>query len=158
MPTRHSSTCWYGRNRRRFGGLENVPPTPHNGTSLSRLCRTFHVDPARISTFETRRAEIWRVNRRLVFGCMAAIALMTIVASMLNMPVQLSWTAAMLTAGLVTVTIIRIVRALNGLYRCPNCGVLPYQTLNEYKCGGLGPTRANFMSPRACPHCGTRIR
>jgi len=44
------------------------------------------------------------------------------------------------------------------LYRCPNCGVLPYRTLNEYKCGGLGPTRSNFMSPRACPHCGTRIR
>ena len=116
------------------------------------------MDPARLSAFETRRTEIWRVNRRLVFGCVAAIALMTIVASMLNMPVQLSWTAAMLTAGLVAVTIIRIVRALNGLYRCPNCGVLPYQTLNEYKCGGLGPTRANFMSPRACPHCGTRIR
>ena len=116
------------------------------------------MNPARIATFETRRTEIWRVNRRLVFGCVAAIALMTIVASMLNMPVQLSWTAAMLTAGLVTVTIVRIVRALNGLYRCPNCGVLPYQTLNEYKCGGLGPNRSNFMSPRACPHCGTRIR
>ena len=116
------------------------------------------MNPARIATFETRRTEIWRVNRRLVFGCVAAIALMTIVASMLNMPVQLSWTAAMLTAGLVTVTIVRIVRALNGLYRCPNCGVLPYQTLNEYKCGGLGPNRSNFMSPRTCPHCGTRIR
>ena len=116
------------------------------------------MNPARISTFETRRTEIWRVNRRLVFGCVAAIALMTIVASMLNMPAQLSWAAATLTAGLVTVTIVRIVRGLNGLYRCPNCGVLPYQTLNEYKCGGLGPTRSNFMSPRACPHCGTRIR
>ena len=116
------------------------------------------MNPARISTFETRRTEIWRVNRRLVFGCVAAIVFMTFVASSLNMPVQLSWMAAMLTAGLVTVTIVRIVRALNGLYRCPNCGVLPYQTLNEYKCGGLGPTRSNFMSPRACPHCGTRIR
>ena len=116
------------------------------------------MDPARISNFETRRTEIWRVNRRLIFGCVAAIALMTIVASMMNMPVQLSWAAAMLSAGLVTVTIVRIVRALNGLYRCPNCGVLPYQTLNEYKCGGLGPSRSNFMSPHACPHCGTRIR
>ena len=116
------------------------------------------MDPARVSTFEFRRTEIWRVNRPLVFGCVAAIALLAIVVGILNMPVQLSWTAAMLTAGLVGVTIIRIVRALNGLYRCPNCGVLPYQTLNEYKCGGLGPTRANFMSPRACPHCGTRIR
>ncbi|MBI3527868.1 MAG: hypothetical protein HY067_07855 [Betaproteobacteria bacterium] len=116
------------------------------------------MDQARLSSFEQRRTEIWRVNRRMVFGCFAAIALLAIVVSVLNMPVQLSWTAAMVTAGLVAVTIIRVVRALNALYRCPNCGVLPYQTLNEYKCGGLGPTRANFMSPRACPHCGTRIR
>ena len=94
----------------------------------------------------------------MVFGCVAALALMTFVVSILNMPVQLFWMAAMVTAGLVAVTIARVVRALNTLYRCPKCGVLPYQTLNEYKCGGLGPTRANFMSPRACPHCGTRIR
>ena len=52
----------------------------------------------------------------------------------------------------------RVVRALNVLYRCPKCGVLPYQTLNEYKCGGLGPSRANFMSPTHCPKCGTRVR
>jgi hypothetical protein len=108
--------------------------------------------------FEQRRIEIWRANRRMVFGCLAAIALLAIGVSMLNMPVQLYWAAAMVTAGLVAVTITRIVAALNVLYRCPKCGVLPYQTLNEYKCGGLGPTRANFMSPRACPHCGTRIR
>ena len=44
-------------------------------------------------------------------------------------------------------TVTRIVRALNALYRCPNCGVLPCQTLNEYKCGGLGPSRSDFMSP-----------
>ncbi len=83
---------------------------------------------------------------------------MAMVAGILNMPAQLSWTAAVLTAGLVAITVARIVRALHVLYRCPNCGVLPYQTLNEYKCGGLGPSRSNFMSPRACPHCGTRIR
>ena len=138
--------------------LENDPPTPHNGTFASRLSGIFHVDQARVSSFEHRRMEIWRVNRRLLFGCAAAIALMAIVVSVLNMPVQLSWTVGMVTAGLVAVTIARVVRALNVLYRCPKCGVLPYQTLNEYKCGGLGPTRANFMSPRACPHCGTRIR
>ena len=116
------------------------------------------MDQAPVVNFELRRIEIWRANRRMVFGCLAAIALLAIVVSMLNMPVQLFWAAAMVTAALVAVTITRVARALNGLYRCPQCGVLPYQTLNEYKCGGLGPTRANFMSPRACPHCGTRIR
>lgn len=116
------------------------------------------MDQAQVLSFEHRRTEIWRLNRRMVFGCFAAIALLAIVVSVLNMPVQLSWMAAMVTAGLVAVTITRIVRALNVLYRCPNCGVLPYRALNEYKCGGLGPTRANFMSPRACPHCGMRIR
>ena len=124
----------------------------------SRICGIQRVEPARISNFETRRSEIWRVNRRLVFACVAAIALMASVANILNMPVQLSWTAVVLTTVLVAVTTIRVVRALNVLYRCPNCGVLPYRTLNEYKCGGLGPARANFMSPRACPQCGTRIR
>jgi hypothetical protein len=141
-----------------LAGLENVPPPTHNGVFTSRTDGPFHVDQARVSTFEHHRTEIWRANRHLVFGCFAAIALLAIVVSVLNMPVQLSWTAATLTAGLVAVTIIRIVAALNVLYRCPHCGVLPYRTLHEYKCGGLGPTRANFMSPRACPHCGTRIR
>ena len=125
---------------------------------MSRISGTFDVHLARVSNFENRRTQIWQVNRRLVFVCFTAIALLAIVVSVLNMPVQLSLTAASLTAGLVAVTIARIVSALNTLYRCPNCGVLPYQTLNEYKCGGLGPTRANFMSPRACPQCGTRIR
>lgn len=113
---------------------------------------------ARVSSFELRRADIWRVNRWLIFGCVAAVALMVLVVNVLNMPVQLSWTTAMLAAALVTVTLVRVVRALDVLYRCPGCGVLPYQTLNEYKCGGFGPNRSNFMSPRACPHCGTRIR
>ena len=94
----------------------------------------------------------------MVFGCLAAIALVAIVTSVMNMPAQLSWSAAMVAVGLIVVTVTRVVRALNVLYRCPNCGVLPYQTLNEYKCGGLGPSRSNFMSPRACPHCGTQIR
>jgi len=116
------------------------------------------VDQARLSTFEFRRTQIWRVNRPFVFGCVLAIALVAVVANVVNMPVQLSWTVIGLTAALIAMTIIRVVRALNVLYRCPHCGVLPYQTLNEYKCGGLGPNRANFLSPRACPHCGTKIR
>jgi len=109
-------------------------------------------------SFEYRRAQIWRMNRALVIGSVTAIALTVIVASVLNMPAQLSWLAAVLAGALAAFTIARVVRALNVLYRCPNCGLLPYRTLNEYKCGGLGPTRSNFMSPRACPYCGTRIR
>jgi predicted RNA-binding Zn-ribbon protein involved in translation (DUF1610 family) len=116
------------------------------------------MDQATTANFEYRRARIWRVNRPLVFGCVTAIAFVFIVADRLNMPAQVFWAVAALTGGLVAMTVIRVVRALNVLYRCPKCGVLPYQTLNEYKCGGLGPSRANFMSPRACPHCGTRIR
>jgi len=125
---------------------------------MARISGILQMDQARVPSFEYRRMEIWRVNRRLLFGCAAAIALMAIVANVLNMPLQLSWTAAVLTAGLIALTITRVVRALNVLYRCPKCGVLPYQTLNEYKCGGLGPSRANFMSPRSCPDCGTRLR
>jgi len=109
-------------------------------------------------SFEYRRVQIWRMNRALVLGSVTAIALTVIVASVLNMPAQLSWLAAVLAGALAAFTIARVVRALNVLYRCPNCGLLPYRTLNEYKCGGLGPTRSNFMSPRACPYCGTRIR
>jgi hypothetical protein len=109
-------------------------------------------------SFEYRRTQIWRMNRALVLGSVTAIALTVIVASVLNMPAQLSWLAAGLAGALAAFTIARVVRALNVLYRCPNCGLLPYRTLNEYKCGGLGPTRSNFMSPRACPYCGTRIR
>jgi hypothetical protein len=84
--------------------------------------------------------------------------LLSVLGGVLNLPLQLAWFAATMTAALVAVTTVRIVRALHVLYRCPECGVLPYQALNEYKCGGLGPSRSNFMSPRACPHCGTRIR
>jgi hypothetical protein len=108
--------------------------------------------------FEFRRAHIWRTNRVLVVASVMAIALSIVVASVLNMPAQLSWLAGAVAGSLVAFTVARVVRALNVLYRCPNCGLLPYRTLNEYKCGGLGPTRSNFMSPRACPYCGTRIR
>ncbi len=125
--------------------------------AASRFAGTV-MDEARHSNFEQRRNQIWRVNRRWLFGCAGAIALLVVAARVVNLPAQVSWAAIVLAAGLVAITVFRIVRALNVLYRCPQCGVLPYQALNEYKCGGLGPTRANFMSPRACPNCGTRIR
>src|SRR5204863_10016203 len=79
-------------------------------------------------------------------------------ACLANAPRDLGWVRALGAGALLAVTFTRIVRALNALYRCPNCGVLPYQTLNEYKCGGLGPSRSNFMSPTHCPKCGMRIR
>ena len=116
------------------------------------------MDQPWISNFEFHRTEIWRLNRRWIFGCVASIALLAVLGGVVNLPLQLAWLAMATTAGLIGVTAFRVVRALHVLYRCPSCGVLPYQTLNEYKCGGLGPSRSNFMSPRACPHCGTRIR
>lgn len=71
---------------------------------------------------------------------------------------ELPWALLALCATLIIFTIRRIVRGLDQLYRCPNCATLPYQTLTDYKCGGLGPSRSDFMSPRACPKCGTRLR
>ena len=108
--------------------------------------------------FEMRRAEIWRANRLWVFASVCAVALWLMCASLANAPRDLTWMLALGASGLLAVTLTRIVRALNALYRCPNCGVMPYQTFNEYKCGGLGPTRSNFMSPTHCPKCGTRLR
>lgn len=108
--------------------------------------------------FESRRTAIWRKNRRWVIATATALAFLILIAALADVPAELTWISALIAAALFAITIARVVRALNVLYRCPNCGVLPYRTLNEYKCGGLGPTRANFMSPRACPHCGTRIR
>ncbi|HEV8260225.1 MAG TPA: hypothetical protein VGQ19_05645 [Burkholderiales bacterium] len=110
------------------------------------------------TTFESRRAEIWKVNRRWVFASAAAAASVVMSAGLANAPPDLAWALALGAGALLAVTLTRIVKALNALYRCPNCGVLPYQTLNEYKCGGLGPTRSNFMSPTHCPKCGTRLR
>jgi hypothetical protein len=110
------------------------------------------------TTFETRRAAIWTVNRRWVFASAAAVALVVMFAGLANAPRDLTWALALGAGALLAVTVTRIVWALNTLYRCPNCGLLPYQTLSEYKCGGLGPTRSNFMSPTHCPKCGTRLR
>ena len=110
------------------------------------------------TTFETRRSEIWRANRGWVFASASAVALAVMFASLANAPWNLTWLIAVGAACLLAVSVTRIVRALNALYRCPHCGVIPYQTLSEYKCGGLGPTRSNFMSPTHCPKCGTRLR
>ncbi len=116
------------------------------------------MDPTLDTTFETRRVAIWKVHRRWVFVSAAAIALVVMFAGLANAPRNLAWVLALGAGSLLAVTLTRIVRALHVLYRCPNCGVLPYQALNEYKCGGLGPTRSNFMSPTHCPKCGTRLR
>lgn len=116
------------------------------------------MDEIELPDFEYRRRAIWVQNRLLVYACLVACFLLLILAEVFNIPTQLAWAEAALAAGLIALTIARVVRALNVLYRCPDCGVLPYSTLNEYKCGGLGPSRSNFMSPRACPQCGARIR
>ena len=117
-----------------------------------------HMDRILDTTFETRRAAIWTVNRRWVFASAAAVALVMMFAGLANAPRDLTWALALGAGALLAVTVTRIVWALNTLYRCPNCGLLPYQTLSEYKCSGLGPTRSNFMSPTHCPKCGTRLR
>src|SRR5690242_905395 len=108
--------------------------------------------------FRNRRTAIWVQNRGLVYICLVLCVLLLILAGILNVPAQLAWIAGTLAAGLIVLTVARVVRALHVLYRCPNCGFLPYRMLSEYKCGGLGPARSNFMSPRTCPQCGTQIR
>jgi hypothetical protein len=128
-------------------------------TSAARLERPERLmDRILDTTFETRRAAIWKVNRRWVFASAAAVALLVMFAGLANAPRDLAWALALGAGSLLAVTLTRIVKALNGLYRCPNCDVLPYQSLNEYKCGGLGPSRSDFMSPTHCPKCGTRLR
>ena len=112
----------------------------------------------KLADFRNRRVAIWVQNRWLVYACLVVCLLLVTLAGALNVPAQLAWTAGTLACGLITLTVTRVVRGLHVLYRCPICGVLPYRTLNEYKCGGLGPARANFMSPRSCPQCGTQIR
>jgi hypothetical protein len=111
-----------------------------------------------LADFRNRRVAIWVQNRWLVYACLVVCPLLLTLAGALNVPAQLAWTAVTLAAGLIALTVARVVRALHVLYRCPNCGLLPYRMLNEYKCGGLGPARSNFMSPGTCPQCGTQIR
>jgi hypothetical protein len=71
---------------------------------------------------------------------------------------ELGWLLAAASVALGAATVARIVKGLNALYRCPNCGALPYQNVTDYKCGGLGPTRRDFMSPTVCPKCGAALR
>src|SRR3954470_9845815 len=98
---------------------------------------------AELSNFEDRRTTIWVVNRWLVYACIVACTLLLTFISILDMPAQFSWTAGVLATGLIALTVGRAARALHVLYRCPNCGTLPYRTLNEYKCGGRPSERLN---------------
>ena len=116
------------------------------------------MEPIPDSRFEIRRAAIWQGNRNWLLASAASLALLAVLAGLDNATPQLAGALIVSAAATIGVTVARVVRALNALYRCPNCGAQPYLTLNEYKCGGLGPTRANFMSPTHCPKCGTRLR
>jgi hypothetical protein len=109
------------------------------------------------ASFETRRHAVWRGSRRWLF-CTALCCALAVVMLAAGGRGELAWVLVAASVALVAVTANRIVRGLDRLYRCPNCGTLPYQTLTDYKCGGLGPSRSDFMSPRICPSCGTRLR
>ena len=115
-------------------------------------------DPASSAAFEAHRSAVWRGNRFWLLASALLIAAAVLLADTPNAPAELQWTLGLGAAALSGITVWRIVRGLDGLYRCPNCGTLPYQTLRDYKCGGLGPTRRDFMSPTVCPKCGTRLR
>jgi hypothetical protein len=107
--------------------------------------------------FEARRLAVWTGNRGWLFSSALCCSLAVVMLAAGGRG-ELFWALVAASAALVAITSHRIVRGLDGLYRCPNCGTLPYQTLTDYKCGGLGPSRSDFMSPRACPACGTRLR
>ncbi|MGH8761568.1 MAG: hypothetical protein ACREVW_19020, partial [Burkholderiales bacterium] len=61
------------------------------------------------TTFETRRAEIWKANRRWVFASAAATALVVMFAGLANAPRDLAWVLALGAGGLLAVTVTRIV-------------------------------------------------
>jgi hypothetical protein len=108
--------------------------------------------------FNTRRSAIWFANRRWIIASLVSLLLLVMLGRLDNAPRDPLLVLAVATAVTVFFTLGRIVRALDALYRCPGCGTQPYQALNDYKCGGLGPSRSDFMSPTHCPNCGTRIR
>jgi hypothetical protein len=110
------------------------------------------------SGFNTRRNAIWFANRRWIIASIVSMLLLAMLGSLDNAPRDPLLVLAVATIVTVFLTLRRIVLALDALYRCPNCGTQPYQALNDYKCGGLGPSRSDFMSPTHCPNCGTRIR
>jgi hypothetical protein len=110
------------------------------------------------SGFKSRRSAIWFTNRLWVIASLVLMLFLVMLGSLDNAPRDPILVLAAATAVAVFFTLARIVRALDALYRCPNCGTQPYQALSDYKCGGLGPSRSDFMSPTHCPNCGTRIR
>ncbi|MEQ1880190.1 MAG: hypothetical protein ABL878_04385 [Burkholderiales bacterium] len=110
------------------------------------------------SGFNTRRSAIWFANRRWIIASIVSMLLLAMLGNLDNAPRDPLLVLAVAAAAMVFFTLRRIVRALDALYRCPKCGTQPYQALNDYKCGGLGPSRADFMSPKQCPKCGARIR
>jgi hypothetical protein len=115
-------------------------------------------DPPGAGSFDVRRAAVWRGNRYWLIASAAALVAAALVVFSADAPAVLRWLAGLVALGLGAYSIGRVVVGLNSLYRCPNCGTIPYQTVSDYKCGGLGPTRSDFMSPRACPKCGTPLR
>jgi predicted RNA-binding Zn-ribbon protein involved in translation (DUF1610 family) len=110
------------------------------------------------SGFNTRRSAIWFANRRCMIASLVSVLLLAMLGNLDNAPRDPILVLAFAAAALVFFTLGRIVRALDALYRCPKCGTQPYQALSDYQCGGLGPSRSDFMSPTHCPNCGTRIR
>ncbi|HWQ39342.1 MAG TPA: hypothetical protein VNM24_12170 [Burkholderiales bacterium] len=111
-----------------------------------------------LKSFESRRAAVWVANRPWIAASVLVACAAVLILRSAGAGDELTWALLVAAAVLCTFTAVRIVRALNGLYRCPECGTLPYQTVTDYKCGGLGPTRADFMSPTVCPKCGARLR
>ena len=117
-----------------------------------------HASSPESATFEARRAAVWAENRPWIAGWVVLLCAAVVILKSAGASNELTWllaTACIVVGG---TTVARVVRGLNALYRCPNCGILPYQNVNDYKCGGLGPTRRDFMSPTVCPKCGTRLR
>ncbi len=109
-------------------------------------------------SFEARRSAIWAANRLWMSAWVVLFFAAIVMLRSAGTTNELAWLLAVASVVLGTVTIGRIVKGLNALYRCPNCGTLPYQNVTDYKCGGLGPTRRDFISPALCPKCGTRLR
>jgi len=110
------------------------------------------------ANFEARRSAVWAENRPWIAGWVVVLCAAIVMLKAAGAANELTWLLAAAAAVLGAVTVVRIVRGLNALYRCPNCGTMPYQSVTDYKCGGLGPTWRDFMSPSVCPKCGTKLR
>lgn len=108
--------------------------------------------------FEARRAAVWAESRPWIAGWVVVLCAAIVMLKAAGAANELTWLLAAAAAVLGAVTLMRILRGLNALYRCPNCGTLPYQSVTDYKCGGLGPTGRDFMSPGVCPKCAMKLR